>query len=110
MDVFVDLIILICIVLNTLFLALDHHNIDPTLNEFLATGNYIFTGIFTAEALLKIIALTPKVYLKNKWNIFDIVIVTISLAELTLASKKMSVLRSFRLVSQPLNNLFKPIK
>ena len=58
----------------------------------------IFTTIFTFEALLKIIALTPVLYFKNKWNIFDIIIVTISLAELTLASKKMSVLRSFRLV------------
>ena len=59
----------------------------------------ILTSIFTAEALLKMFALTPAKYFKNGWNVFDIIVVVISLAELGLASKKMSVLRSFRLVS-----------
>jgi hypothetical protein len=58
----------------------------------------IFTGVFTAEALLKLIAMTPVNYFKNKWNTFDIVIVIISLTELFISSKKMSVMRSFRLV------------
>jgi hypothetical protein len=98
LDAFVDLFITICILLNTLFLALDHHNMDRVTSEVLATGNYIFTTIFTAECILKVIALSPHVYFQNNWNIFDVVIVFISLAELTLSSKKMSVLRTFRLV------------
>jgi voltage-gated sodium channel type II alpha len=58
----------------------------------------VFTGIFTAEALLKMIALSPKIYFKNRWNIFDIIIVSFSLLELGLDSKRMLVLRSFRLL------------
>ena len=60
----------------------------------------MFTAIFTAEAVLKIVALNPVNYLKDKWNCFDIVIVILSLVELGLQSiKGLSILRSFRLVS-----------
>lgn len=59
----------------------------------------VFTGIFTAEMVLKIIALDPYYYFQTGWNIFDGVIVTLSLMELFLANViGMSVLRSFRLV------------
>ncbi|CAF4109785.1 unnamed protein product, partial [Rotaria magnacalcarata] len=64
-----------------------------------ATGNYIFTGIFTAEAILKIIAKAPAKYFKDGWNVFDAIIVTLSVVELGLANiKGLSVLRSFRLL------------
>lgn len=50
--------------------------------------------------VLKIIALDPYYYFQEGWNIFDSVIVTLSLMELTLSSVGgMSVLRTFRLVS-----------
>lgn len=49
--------------------------------------------------VLKIIALDPYFYFQTGWNIFDGVIVTLSLMELCLANVVgMSVLRSFRLV------------
>ncbi|CAF0790592.1 unnamed protein product [Brachionus calyciflorus] len=98
LDAFVDLFITICIIFNTLFLALDHHNMNQKISDILTTGNYIFIIIFSSEAILKLIALKPSVYFKNSWNIFDLVIVSISLAEIFLASKKMSVLRTFRLL------------
>ena len=60
----------------------------------------MFTTIFTLEALLKLIALNPINYLQDRWNCFDIVIVLLSLVELTLQNVKgLSILRSFRLVS-----------
>ena len=60
----------------------------------------VFTTIFTAEAMLKIIAMNPVNYLKDRWNCFDIVIVFLSLVELGLQNVKgLSILRSFRLVS-----------
>ena len=59
----------------------------------------MFTGIFTAEMVVKIIALDPYYYFQQSWNIFDSVIVSLSLMELGLAQLPgMSVLRSFRLV------------
>lgn len=50
--------------------------------------------------VLKIIALDPYYYFQQGWNIFDGIIVSLSLLELSLADVRgMSVLRSFRLVS-----------
>lgn len=60
----------------------------------------MFTGIFTAEMFLKIIAMDPYYYFQEGWNIFDGFIVSLSLMELGLANVEgLSVLRSFRLVN-----------
>ncbi|NWX24747.1 SCN5A protein, partial [Aegotheles bennettii] len=107
-DPFIDLTITVCIVMNTLFMALEHNNMSDGFKKMLNIGNLIFTGIFTAEMILKIIALDPYYYFQQRWNIFDSVIVTLSLIELSLPRHKtkkqkrkggvLSVLRSFRLL------------
>lgn len=49
--------------------------------------------------VLKLIAMDPYEYFQQGWNIFDSIIVTLSLVELGLANVQgLSVLRSFRLV------------
>ncbi|KAF4026418.1 hypothetical protein G4228_018481 [Cervus hanglu yarkandensis] len=59
----------------------------------------VFTGIFAAEMVLKLIAMDPYEYFQVGWNIFDSLIVTLSLVELFLADVEgLSVLRSFRLL------------
>ncbi|XP_040912356.1 sodium channel, voltage-gated, type I-like, alpha isoform X2 [Toxotes jaculatrix] len=99
MDPFVDLTITICIVLNTLFMAMDHYPMTTNFSKMLSVGNLVFTGIFTAEMVLKIIALDPYYYFQEGWNIFDGIIVSLSLIELCLEKMGgMSVLRSFRLL------------
>ncbi|KAF1660148.1 Sodium channel protein type 5 subunit alpha, partial [Aptenodytes patagonicus] len=107
-DPFVDLTITVCIVMNTLFMALEHNNMSDNFGWMLNVGNLIFTGIFTTEMILKIIALDPYYYFQQHWNIFDSVIVTLSLIELGLPKHKgkkerrkggsLTVLRSFRLL------------
>uniref|UniRef100_A0A8D0ED05 Sodium channel protein n=1 Tax=Salvator merianae TaxID=96440 RepID=A0A8D0ED05_SALMN len=99
MDPFVDLAITICIVLNTLFMAMEHYPMTQYFNHVLLVGNLVFTGIFTAEMVLKIIAMDPYYYFQEGWNIFDGIIVSLSLMELGLANVEgLSVLRSFRLL------------
>lgn len=49
---------------------------------------------------MKMMAMSPKYYFKEGWNIFDFIIVSLSLLELGLDNiSGLSVLRSFRLVS-----------
>ncbi|XP_054592138.2 sodium channel, voltage gated, type V-like, alpha b isoform X2 [Nothobranchius furzeri] len=99
MDPFLDLTITICIVLNTLFMAMEHYPMTVEFNGMLTTGNLVFSGIFTAEMVLKIIALDPYYYFQTGWNIFDSIIVCLSLMELGLSDVEgLSVLRSFRLL------------
>ncbi|XP_030624398.1 sodium channel, voltage gated, type VIII, alpha subunit a isoform X4 [Chanos chanos] len=99
MDPFVDLAITICIVLNTLFMAMEHYPMTPHFEEVLTVGNLVFTGIFTAEMVAKLVAMDPYYYFQEGWNIFDGFIVSLSLMELGLADVEgLSVLRSFRLL------------
>uniref|UniRef100_A0A8C0DSF2 Sodium channel protein n=1 Tax=Balaenoptera musculus TaxID=9771 RepID=A0A8C0DSF2_BALMU len=99
MDPFADLTITLCIVINTLFMALEHYNMTTEFEEMLQVGNLVFTGIFTAEMTFKIIALDPYYYFQQGWNIFDSIIVILSLMELGLSRMgNLSVLRSFRLL------------
>lgn len=59
-----------------------------------------FTATFGIEAMFKLIAMSPKYYFQEGWNIFDFIIVALSLLELGLEGVQgLSVLRSFRLVS-----------
>uniref|UniRef100_A0A3Q0RI27 Sodium channel protein n=1 Tax=Amphilophus citrinellus TaxID=61819 RepID=A0A3Q0RI27_AMPCI len=98
-DPFVDLTITICIVLNTVFMAMEHYPMTEEFEELLSIGNLVFTGIFTAEMVLKLLAMDPYYYFQVGWNIFDSIIVTMSLVELGLANVQgLSVLRSFRLM------------
>ncbi|XP_068507626.1 sodium channel, voltage-gated, type I-like, alpha isoform X1 [Syngnathus scovelli] len=99
MDPFTDLAITICIVLNTLFMAMEHYPMTKDFAKTLSVGNMVFTGIFTAEMVFKIIAMDPYYYFQEGWNIFDGIIVSLSLMELGLSNVVgMSVLRSFRLL------------
>ncbi|KAF7492427.1 Sodium channel protein para [Sarcoptes scabiei] len=99
-DPFMELFITLCIVSNTLFMAMDHHNMDKDFENILQKGNYFFTAIFAIEAMMKLMALSPKFYFREGWNIFDFVIVVLSLLDVSLSSVSgLSVLRSFRLVS-----------
>ncbi|CAH1772803.1 unnamed protein product, partial [Owenia fusiformis] len=98
-DCWVDLFVLLCIIANTAFMAADHHGMTEQFAYTLQIGNYFFTTVFTAEAVIKLVALGPKLYFKDTWNKFDFTIVTLSLVELGLANVKgLSILRSFRLM------------
>lgn len=58
-----------------------------------------FSATFGVEAFLKLMAMSPKYYFQVGWNIFDFIIVALSVLELSLEGVQgLSVLRSFRLV------------
>ncbi|KAM6307327.1 sodium channel protein type 2 subunit alpha-like isoform 9-T9 [Aegotheles albertisi] len=99
MDPLVDLAVTICIILNTLFMAMEHYPMTNNFSNVLKIGNQVFTGIFAAEMVLKIIAMHPFYYFQVGWNIFDSFIVILSVVELFLSNVDgLSVLRSFRLL------------
>ncbi|XP_076465332.1 sodium channel protein 1 brain-like [Babylonia areolata] len=97
-DPLFDLFITFCIVLNTVFMAIEHHGMSSELELALAVGNYVFSGVFILEAVLKILALN-KFYFCNGWNVFDLVIVIASIVDLGVENVNgLSVLRTFRLL------------
>ncbi|XP_075823798.1 sodium channel protein type 11 subunit alpha [Microtus pennsylvanicus] len=97
-DPFTELAITICIIVNTVFLAMEHHDMDDTFINLLKIGNWVFTGIFVAEMCLKIIALDPYHYFRHGWNIFDSIVALLSLADVlytNLSDKSSRSNRSF---------------
>lgn len=98
-DPFTELFIILCILINTLFMALDSDDADAYMKSIFERGNYFFTATFAVEASMKIMALSPKFYFREGWNVFDSIIVGLSLLELGLEGVYgLSVLRSFRLL------------
>lgn len=73
--------------LNTLILCLKWPNMSESAIQGVDFVNYICTGIFIVEALIKIIAQGHH-YFKDGWNIFDFIIVVGSLAFISPTSKK----------------------
>lgn len=96
-----DKFIIIIIVINTIILASETYGQPKwfvTLNEI---ANYVFTFIFFFEMLLKMFGLGLKTYFADGFNIFDFVIVLLSLVEVFQSADDtsgLSVLRAFRLL------------
>ena len=73
-----DIGIMVVIMLNMITMAIEHYNMDPTFSRALEIINYIFIAIFTLECVMKIVGLR-QFYFKEAWNIFDFVVVVLSL-------------------------------
>uniref|UniRef100_T1HW49 Ion_trans domain-containing protein n=1 Tax=Rhodnius prolixus TaxID=13249 RepID=T1HW49_RHOPR len=86
-------------------MGIEHHNQPDELTTIVETSNIVFSTIFAVEMLMKIIAEGPFGYISNGFNVFDGVIVVLSVVELGQTflgaregSSGLSVLRTFRLL------------
>ncbi|XP_068169883.1 sodium channel protein type 4 subunit alpha B-like [Antennarius striatus] len=94
---FFDLGIVICLIVNIIFMAMEHFPMSPEFDEHLSTAHLVFTIIFAAEMVIKIVAMDPYNYFQVSWNIFDSIIVALSLLELFVYLRPYPLLRVFRL-------------
>uniref|UniRef100_A0A7N6BZC2 Ion transport domain-containing protein n=1 Tax=Anabas testudineus TaxID=64144 RepID=A0A7N6BZC2_ANATE len=91
--------IMIAILINTISMGIEHHNQPEELTNVLEICNIVFTSMFTLEMILKLTAFGFFEYLRNPYNIFDGIIVIISVCEIIGQSDGgLSVLRTFRLL------------
>ena len=77
----------LCVLVNTIGMAMDSYNIDPQTLSDLELMNDIFTWIFIVELVLKLLARGPKKYVAEPMNLLDGGVVTISIIELIMASQ-----------------------
>eukprot|EP00760_Papus_ankaliazontas_P006678 PhM_4_TR13136/c0_g1_i1/m.95968 len=75
-------VITAAILANAVTLAMYHYRIDDTFAAALNTCNIVFTSIFTFEAVVKLVALGPKLYFNDAWNRFDFVVVVVTIVGL----------------------------
>lgn len=95
--------ILLCIIINALMLGYEAQvGANNPYSAQIAQWNAIFLWIFTAELVLEFLAQGPRAYVRNGWNLFDVVIVGVSwiaAAPGATALRALRVIRVFRLVS-----------
>eukprot|EP01062_Namystynia_karyoxenos_P034062 TRINITY_DN249_c1_g1_i1.p1 TRINITY_DN249_c1_g1~~TRINITY_DN249_c1_g1_i1.p1 ORF type:complete len:1844 (+),score=646.81 TRINITY_DN249_c1_g1_i1:119-5533(+) len=101
-----DWFITICILLNGAVFATVHYGQEQGLSDTQEILNYVFTMIFIAEAVFKLLALGP-MYFRFNWNRFDFAIVLISVLALAVpevrgvsAVRVLRLARLFRLVAK----------
>ncbi|XP_043790226.1 voltage-dependent T-type calcium channel subunit alpha-1G isoform X2 [Apis laboriosa] len=97
--------ILLAILINTLSMGIEYHNQPEQLTIVVEVSNIVFSAVFAVEMLFKIIAEGPFGYISNGFNVFDGVVVVLSVVEICQAfveerggSSGLSVLRTFRLL------------
>ena len=79
-----DIIIMVVIMLNMLTMTMEHYGQTDTFTTTLYWVNLSFIVIFTCECVMKLLALRHY-YFKIPWNVFDFVVVVLSvLGEKTL--------------------------
>uniref|UniRef100_A0A7M4FRM8 Voltage-dependent L-type calcium channel subunit alpha n=1 Tax=Crocodylus porosus TaxID=8502 RepID=A0A7M4FRM8_CROPO len=80
-----EYIMFVLIMLNTLCLAMQHYEQSKLFNDAMDILNMVFTGVFTVEMVLKVIAFKPKGYFSDAWNTFDSLIVIGSIVDVVLS-------------------------
>ncbi|XP_034143293.1 calcium channel, voltage-dependent, L type, alpha 1D subunit, a isoform X4 [Esox lucius] len=79
-----EYIMFVLIMLNTLCLAVQHYGQSATFNYVMDILNMIFTAVFTAEMVIKLIAFKPRHYFTDAWNTFDALIVVGSVVDIAI--------------------------
>ncbi|XP_052599460.1 voltage-dependent L-type calcium channel subunit alpha-1F [Peromyscus californicus insignis] len=77
-----EYLMFLLILLNTVALAMQHYEQTAPFNYAMDILNMVFTGLFTIEMVLKIIAFKPKHYFADAWNTFDALIVVGSVVDI----------------------------
>jgi len=94
-----DLVIMSCIILNMVQMACFSEGMSDGMIWFLAFTNTIFTIVFIAEAVLKLIAY-GKSYFANAWNRFDFFVVCSSIIDFILAAMDSDALDGAKVLPQ----------
>lgn len=79
-----DLAIAAVIGLNVVTMALEYYMMPIALEYALKIFNYFFTAVFIIEAIMKLVALGLRIYMKDKWNQLDVGIVMLSVVGIVL--------------------------
>lgn len=110
------MLINISIIVNTVVLGLDSYPIDEKLEKQLDIVNIMFFSLFFFEMVIKILGMGPKQYARDNYNIFDALVVSLSVVDVVLSYSienedistgkgAISAFRAFRLI-----RIFKLVK
>uniref|UniRef100_A0A8C2U9G6 Voltage-dependent L-type calcium channel subunit alpha n=1 Tax=Coturnix japonica TaxID=93934 RepID=A0A8C2U9G6_COTJA len=87
-----EYLMFVLILLNTICLAMQHYGQSCMFKEAMNILNMLFTGLFTVEMVLKLIAFKPKGYFSDPWNVFDFLIVIGSIIDVILSETNVTII------------------
>eukprot|EP00064_Thunnus_orientalis_P021728 superscaffoldBa00006797_g21896 len=77
-----EYVMFVLILLNTVTLAIQHYEQSKDFSYVMDILNMVFTGLFTVEMVLKLLALRLRHYFIDAWNSFDALIVVGSVVDI----------------------------
>ncbi|XP_048065446.1 calcium channel, voltage-dependent, L type, alpha 1F subunit isoform X1 [Megalobrama amblycephala] len=77
-----EYIMFVLILLNTVTLAVQHYEQSKLFSHVMDILNMVFTGLFTVEMIIKLMALRLRHYFIDAWNSFDALIVVGSVVDI----------------------------
>lgn len=86
-SIYLQSFIMICILINTIILSMSWYGQPEYYNTTFDNLNMVFTVIFTLEFLIKIAGYGNRIFVDN-WNMFDMVIVLISILGIIMSAKE----------------------
>ncbi|XP_061592569.1 voltage-dependent L-type calcium channel subunit alpha-1D isoform X4 [Cololabis saira] len=98
-----EYVMFVLIILNTLCLAIQHHGQSHLFNYAMDILNMVFTGVFTVEMILKLIAFKPRNYFADAWNTFDALIVVGSVVDIAITEINSADIPVVKVIVEPGN-------
>jgi len=93
------------IIFNTVIMASEYHSMPKLMSDIYDVINYVLSGYFGLECIIKITGLGLREYMRDQMNTFDGLVVVFSFVEIAInatskngGNNSLSVLRSFRLL------------
>ncbi|XP_062421539.1 voltage-dependent T-type calcium channel subunit alpha-1H-like [Pungitius pungitius] len=101
-----DLLMAALIFISVLIMAVEHYQQPLYILRLTEYSHYVFTSILAIEVLLKLVAFGGLRFLRNSWNLTDLVVVSLSLVSIVLSAVRVSrhvpvnptILRVFRVL------------
>lgn len=104
-----NFIITFAIIANTIVLGLDGYPPNEDMQRVLDVINIIFFCLFFFEMIVKIVGMGPRLYIMDNYNIFDAIIVSLSIIDVCISytldagdisagKGAISAFRAFRLI------------
>uniref|UniRef100_A0A8C1U6V2 Voltage-dependent L-type calcium channel subunit alpha n=1 Tax=Cyprinus carpio TaxID=7962 RepID=A0A8C1U6V2_CYPCA len=85
-----EYIMFVLILLNTVTLAVQHYDQSKFFSYVMDILNMVFTGLFTVEMIIKLMALRLRHYFVDAWNSFDALIVVGSVVDIVVTEFSVS--------------------
>ncbi|XP_034394969.1 voltage-dependent T-type calcium channel subunit alpha-1I-like [Cyclopterus lumpus] len=87
---YLDLFMAAIIGMSVMVMALEHYGEPQYITQLTECCHYVFTLILIGEVLLKVVAFGGRRFLRNSWNLLDLVVVFVSVLGIVVTEMKMT--------------------